>query len=664
VHATSFLVELLVLIAVASAGAALFERLRLPSIAGFLVAGALLGPGGLGLVEDSDRVRQLAEFGVVFLLFEIGLEMPLDLLRRLWRTVLLAGALQVGGTIAVVAVIATAFGLPGESAFVVGGLVAMSSTAVVMRLLVQRGEVDAPHGQLVVGMLLFQDLCIVPLLLAIPILAGGEAVDAMKLAGVLGRGALALVLLVVVARYVLPRGLDWAVRVRSGDLLSLASFGLVLGFAVIAQSLGLTLAVGAFTGGLLLGASPYAHQLFAEVAPVRGVLLGIFFTAVGMLFDPSTAWSAGSLLGLWVGAVVLVKTTLVFAVVAWVLRRGTRLAILTGLALAQTGEFSFVLGEAARQAGLLDPVLYQVMVAGSIVTLLATPALFALAPGLAGRLGGLMEWTPTSADRRGVPREGHVVILGYGLAGRTVARVLAASRIPYVVLDANPSSAAEARAHGEPVVFGDATRPAILERLAVAGARLVTIALSDPEATRRCVSLIHSLAPEVEIIVRTRYVSEVDALSGLGADTVVVEEFEAAISLPSRCRASRSRCARKATRCCVPPPRSRSTPGSPSCCPRSGPSGPRFPPAPPSGDLSSRSGSARARGRASWPWSAWEPPPRIPRRSSCWPPATVSLPMAAPISCVVRRRCFGETTRRPSGRMPAPCGPWLSISTG
>jgi CPA2 family monovalent cation:H+ antiporter-2 len=505
VHATSFLVELLVLIAVASAGAALFERLRLPSIAGFLVAGALLGPGGLGLVEDSDRVRQLAEFGVVFLLFEIGLEMPLDLLRRLWRTVLLAGALQVGGTIAVVAVIATAFGLPGESAFVVGGLVAMSSTAVVMRLLVQRGEVDAPHGQLVVGMLLFQDLCIVPLLLAIPILAGGEAVDAMKLAGVLGRGALALVLLVVVARYVLPRGLDWAVRVRSGDLLSLASFGLVLGFAVIAQSLGLTLAVGAFTGGLLLGASPYAHQLFAEVAPVRGVLLGIFFTAVGMLFDPSTAWSAGSLLGLWVGAVVLVKTTLVFAVVAWVLRRGTRLAILTGLALAQTGEFSFVLGEAARQAGLLDPVLYQVMVAGSIVTLLATPALFALAPGLAGRLGGLMEWTPTSADRRGVPREGHVVILGYGLAGRTVARVLAASRIPYVVLDANPSSAAEARAHGEPVVFGDATRPAILERLAVAGARLVTIALSDPEATRRCVSLIHS--------------------------TVVVEEFEAAIDL-------------------------------------------------------------------------------------------------------------------------------------
>jgi CPA2 family monovalent cation:H+ antiporter-2 len=339
------------------------------------------------------------------------------------------------------------------------------------------------------------------------------------------------VLLVVVARYVLPRVLDWAVRVRSGDLLSLASFGLVLGFAVIAQALGLTLAVGAFTGGLLLGASPYAHQLFAEVAPVRGVLLGIFFTAVGMLFDPATAASAGSLLALWVGAVVVIKTALVFTIVAWILRRGTRLAILTGLALAQTGEFSFVLGEAARRAGLLDPDLYQVMVAGSIVTLLATPALFAVAPGLAARFGGLMTWTAGAPDRRGLPREGHVVILGYGLAGRTVARVLAASRIPYVVLDANPSSAAEARAHGEPVVFGDATRPAILERLAVSRARLITIAISDPEATRRCVSLVHSLAPESEVIVRTRYVSEVDALSGLGADTVVVEEFEAAIDL-------------------------------------------------------------------------------------------------------------------------------------
>lgn len=526
---TPYLVELLVLIAIAAAGVALFERLRLPAIAGFLVAGALLGPGGLGVVEDSERVRRLAEFGVVFLLFEIGLEMPFDVLRRLWRTVLIAGALQVGSTIAVVATIAAAFGLAGGSAFVVGGLVAISSTAVVMRLLAQRGLVDAPHGQLVVGMLLFQDLCIVPLLLAIPILAGGGEGAARPLE-VVGRVA-ALVPLVLVAHYLLPRVLEWAVRVRSGDLLSLVAFGLVLGFAVVAQALGLTLAVGAFTAGLLLGASPYTHQLVAEVAPVRGVLLGIFFTAVGMLFDPVVAGSAGSLLGLWVGAVLLVKTALVFAIVAWFLRRGARMGILTGFALAQTGEFSFVLGESARSAGLLDPDLYQVMVAGSILTLLATPAMFSLAPRVADRLGTLMDLMPASLAPRGLPGEGHVVILGYGLAGRTMARVLAASHIPYVVLDTNPGAAADARSHGEPVVFGDATRPAILERLAVSRARLVSIAISDPEATRRCVALIRSLAPEVEIIVRTRYVAEVDTLSQLGADTVVVEEFEAAIDL-------------------------------------------------------------------------------------------------------------------------------------
>ncbi|MEN8181851.1 MAG: cation:proton antiporter [Myxococcota bacterium] len=530
--ASSFLVELLILIAAAAAGVALFERLRLPAIAGFLVAGAVLGPGGLGLVEDSERVRQLAEFGVVFLLFEIGLEMPITRLRRLWRTVLVAGTLQVGGTIAVVAAIAAAFGLPGESAFVVGGLVAMSSTALVVRLLSQRGQVDAPHGQLVVGMLLFQDLCIVPLLLAIPVLAAGEGRSVLGILGAVAQAGVALLLLVLMARYALPRVLEWAVRVRSGDLLSLAAIGLVLGFAVSAQALGLTLAVGAFTAGLLLAASPYAHQLFSEVAPVRGVLLGVFFTAVGMLFDPVAAWSAGALLSVWVVGVVVVKTALVFAVVAWILRRGTRLALLTGLALAQTGEFSFVLGESARQAGLLDPTLYQVMVAGSIVTLIATPALFALGPPLASRFAEVFEATSDPLPA-GAPREGHVLVLGYGLAGRTVARVLAASRIPYVVLDANPGSAAEARDHGEPVVYGDATRPAILERLGVGRARLVTIAISDPEAARRSVAVIRSLAPDVEIIVRTRYVAEVDALSELGADVVVVEEFEAAIDLVS-----------------------------------------------------------------------------------------------------------------------------------
>jgi len=508
---------------------ALFERLRLPPIAGFLAAGALLGPAGLAVIEDSERVRVLAEFGVVFLLFEIGLEMPVDLLRRLWRTVLAAGVLQVGGTTLCVFLLATGFGVAAAPAFVLGGLVAMSSTALVMRLLSSSGQVDAPHGQLAVGILLFQDLCIVPLLLAVPVLAGqgGAALGVLR---ALVQGAAALALLVLTARFLLPRVLHWAVQLRSGDLVSLVAFLLVLGFSVAAEALGLTLAVGAFTAGLLLAASPYAHQFFAEVAPVRGVLLGVFFTAVGMLFHPVEALAVWPLVLAYVGAVVVLKTAIIVLVVGMVLRRGVRLALLTGLGLAQTGEFSFVLGGAALGAGLLDPVLHQVFVAGSILTLVATPLLFAVGPRLAARLSDVadrFQGGVTPAPRQA----GHAVLVGFGLGGRTLARVLASTEIPYVAVDANPTSVAEARDRGEPVVFGDATRAPILERLSVNDARLVNVALTDPVAARRCVAMVRDLAPQTRIIARTHYVAEVDALSEAGADEVVVEEFEAGIEL-------------------------------------------------------------------------------------------------------------------------------------
>jgi CPA2 family monovalent cation:H+ antiporter-2 len=528
---SSFLVELLSLLAAAAAGVALFERLRLPAIAGFLVAGALLGPAGLRLVADSERVRALAEFGVVFLLFEVGLGMPLDLLRRLWRPVLAAGALQVALTLAAVAGLALGFGVALPAALVVGALVAMSSTALVMRLLVQRGELDAPHGQLAIGILLFQDLCLVPFLLAVPVLSGEGFGSPLAGLRAFGQGLAALVLLVAAAQLLVPRLLEHAVRLRSGDLLSLVAFLLVLGFALAARALGLTLAVGAFSAGLLLAASPYAHQLSAEVAPVRGVLLGLFFTAVGMLFDPGAALAGWPLVAGWVGATLLLKTAVVVLVLALLLRRGLRVALLTGLALAQTGEFSFVLGEAARAAGLLDPGLYQALVAGSIVTLLATPGVVAAAPALAERLAGRLERDRAPRPLYGAPREGHVVIVGYGLAGRTLARVLAAQRIPYLAVDANPASAAAARERGEPVLFGDATRPALLERLQVARARLAAVAISDPGGTRSCVAMLRSLAPRLRIVARTRYVAEVDALAQLGADVVVVEEFEAAIDI-------------------------------------------------------------------------------------------------------------------------------------
>jgi len=527
-----FLIELLVLLAVATAGVAIFERLRLPAIAGFLVMGALVGPGGLGLISQPERVRALAELGVVFLLFEIGLELPLERLRKLWRLALFGGGLQVIATVACVAGIATAMGLDLPAALVMGGLVAMSSTALVMRILSERGEIDAPQGQLTVGILLFQDLCVVPFLLGVSILAARSTGNAADVAFGLARSLAELAVFFLVARFAFPYLLDRAARVRSREIFTMVALLAVVGSAVFAEQIGLTLAVGAFAGGLVLSASPYAHQLFAEVVPLRGLLLGVFFTAVGMLFDPAVALENLAGVAAYFVCVVVLKAGFIAAIVAIALRQGVRLGVLTGLALAQTGEFSFVLAAAASDADLLDSGLRQVFVAGSIATLVATPFLVGVAPRVAQFLDRRAERAPRRADEDAVETfRNHVILVGFGLAGQNLARVLKARGIPYVALDSNAGAVADSRSRGEPVLYGDAMRHSILERVGIADARLIAVAISDPIGTREVVALARSLAPEIPIYARTRYVLEVDELEKLGATMVVAEEFESTLAL-------------------------------------------------------------------------------------------------------------------------------------
>jgi len=531
----NIVIEIVIVLATATIGAAVFERMRLPAIVGFLVMGALVGPGGLGLVSEPERVSALAELGVALLLFEIGLELPVDLLRREWRSVVVSGTAQVVLTVAGVTGVATALGVPLPSAVVVGMLVSLSSTAFVMRILSQRGEIGAPHGQISVGILLFQDLCLVPFLLAIPILSGEAGSEAGDLVFAVGRALVALVVLHTTARFVLPWVLDRIARLRSPDLFSLFAFLMAIGSAVAAEAMGLTLAVGAFVAGLVVSASPYSHQLFTEIVPLRGVLLGIFFTAVGMLFDPLAARALWQGIALFVAAVVLLKVGIITAVVGWVQRRGTRVGLLTGLALAQTGEFSFVLAAAAAPAGLLDASLRQTFVAGSILTLLATPFLVRAAPHIAAFITrGLERMDRDAESASSSPLDGHVIIVGFGQAGQTLARVLEASHIPYCVVDQNPQTVESARQRGEPISYGDATRPSILTRLNLQRARLVAIVTNDPEATERCIATVHGIAPDTAIIARAHYVKEIDGLIAAGASEVVAEEFEAAIDIFSK----------------------------------------------------------------------------------------------------------------------------------
>ena len=497
----------------------------------------------LGVLPDSERVRALAEIGVVFLLFEIGLELPLERLRRLWRSAAIAGTTQVVLTMGLVAGGALLLGWDTAPAVILGGLVAMSSTALVMRQLADRGQVDSPHGQLAVSILILQDLSIVPLLLAIPLLAASQGSSGMALALSSLQLVVALGIVLAVVSFVVPRVLARAAQARSSDLFSLLAVLVVLGSAFFAEQLGLTLAVGAFLAGVAASTSPYAHQLFSEVVPLRGVLLGVFFTAVGMLFDPRVLIDHPVFVATYLFAAVALKGAIVTLANGVLLRQSLRIGVMSGLALAQTGEFTFVLAEAARQAGLIDEWLHQGVIAGSILSLMATPFLIGVAPRVGDWAAGGRALddrnTPPAmgapaADAPAPRNGGRVLVIGFGVGGQTTTRLFRSLGIEYAVVEANALGAERARKQGEPVVFGDATRPQVLQRLDVAHARLVIIAISDPLATRRIVSRIRTISKSVPVLARTRYVLEVDPLETAGASSVVAEEFEGSIALVAR----------------------------------------------------------------------------------------------------------------------------------
>ena len=537
-EASTGLFEAVVLLALASAALATTEKLRLPSIVGFLLVGAVAGPGGFGLVSEPDRVRELAELGVVFLLFEIGLELPLDRMRTLYRPALLGGGFQVAATLAAGLALAHAAGLGFGTSFVLGAAVAMSSTAIVLRLLTDEGQIDAPGGQLSVAVLLMQDLAIVPILLLVPLLAG-ESEGIGSVAFAIGQMALALGFVGASVWFFVPRLLDRVAQSRSGELFSFLAILIVLGSAWIAEELGLTLAVGAFLAGVAASASPYAHQLFSEVVPLRGVLLGIFFTAVGMFFVPEQILEAPLQLLSDVVLIMLGKAILILFAATLLLRRSLRVGLEAALILCQVGEFSFVLLGVANEAGLISPLLQQRFIAAAIVSLLISPFLIRYAPLISGSVsewlnhpGGSLPDAARGALAEDVRKR--VVVIGFGPAGQTLIRLMRSLDVPFVAVDTNPASALEAQRRGDPLVYGDATRPQVLAHLRVDRARLVAVAISDPLATRRIVSRIRSMAPDTPILARTRYVREVDRLSEAGASVVVAEEFEGSIELVAR----------------------------------------------------------------------------------------------------------------------------------
>ncbi len=534
-----YLRDLVIILAVAVAVVAVLHRFKIPSIAGFILAGVIVGPQALGVINDVHEVEMLAEVGVALLLFGIGLEMSLERLRRLWWPILVGGFLQVGLTVVLAYVIAQALGVMWRTSLFIGFLFAVSSTAIVLRGLQMRGEVDAPHGRLTLGILVFQDLCVVPMMLAIPILGGSGSSGADLIIALL-RAAAVIAGVLIAARYILPFILGFIARTRQRHLFVTTVLLVCVGTAWVISSAGISLALGAFLAGMVVAGSEFRHQAMADVIPFKDVFTSIFFVSVGMLLAPaSVAADIVPIAALFI-AILVGKAIIVFCVGA-IMRLPVRVSVLAAVALAQMGEFSFILIRSAGGTGLIDPGLENIIMAAAILSMFVTPFALSAGPHLAAGVGRIRLLTRlqgvTSAQDAAAQKEeltDHVIIGGYGFAGRQLADALRKCGIPYVIADMNSETVRSASMQGERIYYGDITSAEVLEYLGIHRARGLTLVVNDPGAVEQAVRVAKDIAPRVRIMVRTNYLLDIESLQAVGADDVVSAEMETAGAIVSR----------------------------------------------------------------------------------------------------------------------------------
>jgi len=517
-----------------------FYRLKLPALPGFIVAGILLGPNALGFVNDPQDVEGLAEVGVILLLFTIGIEFSLSRLKEMGRQIVVGGFSQMGFTILATVAAGLAFLGSWRVALFLGFLIALSSTAIVLKVMTDAGEIDAPHGRLATGVLIFQDLCVVPIMLVLPFLAGKAEGGVIGLLIALGKAALVVVGVIIAARTIVPRALREILKTRSRELFLIAVILIGTLTALGTAAAGASLALGAFLAGLIISESDYGNQALAELMPFRDIFISLFFVAVGMLVQLDII-REHIVLTLVAVAVIMGGKTLAAAVGPALMGYSGRVALLAGVAVSQIGEFSFVLAKEGRVAGLLPNLLYQQFLGVAVITMLVTPFLLQGGPAMLDALEKLVPLDRLLPGFR--PRDlapvheqvkDHVIIAGYGLNGRNVTAALRSIHVPYLIVELNAQTVRQARADGEPAFYGDATREEILSALGAERARMLVIAISDPAATRRMVRVARDINPGLYIITRTRYVVEIPELTRLGANVVIPEEFETSIEIFAR----------------------------------------------------------------------------------------------------------------------------------
>lgn len=529
-HDPSILHQLLVFLLAPVVVVPIFRRLKSNQIVGYLAAGVLTGPHALALIEHTALTRVLAELGVAFLFFAIGLELSLDRLRVMRRLVFGLGALQVVVTTIVIGLGVRALGIDPVPAFVIGGGLALSSTAFVLQLMVERGEQATRFGRTTFAILLFQDLAVVPLLATVLVLGQAQPSPWLALAAAAVKATVALVLIVALGRLILRPIFRIVAATRSPELFVSATLLVVLGTGWLSSQGGLSLPLGAFLAGLLLSETEYRHQVEADIRPFRGLLLGLFFLTVGLAVDlvvVADSWLLilGILGGLMIGKAAIVS------ILCLLFRESLAVAVRVGLLLAQGGEFAFVVFAAAMDHGLLDRWTGQILVTTVAMSMIATPFLAWFGSWLAGRI---QERAHTNFATLAEEAQGfteHVLIAGFGRVGQTVAKVLDAAGVPYVALDLDHARVARCRARGLPTYYGDASRVDVLSVAGAGRARAAVLTIDQPAGIDRAVSALRQHFPELRIFVRGRDPDHSRRLAQSGATAVVPEAVEASLQL-------------------------------------------------------------------------------------------------------------------------------------
>lgn len=522
----------------------IFQRFKIPTILGFLITGFIAGPYGLSLVHASHEVEILAEIGVILLLFIIGLEFSLKSLASIKKAVLIGGSLQVGLTILVVAAVSYQFDFSWGEAIFLGFLFALSSTAIVLKILQEQGEINTPHGKMIVAVLIFQDIIVVPMMLFTPLIAGESENIWWSLFVLAIKGMLVILFVLISARYIVPKLLYLVAKSRKSELFILTIVVICFSVAWLSSSLGLSLALGAFLAGLIISESEYSHQATSNILPFREIFTSFFFVSIGMLLDMQFLFEHFFMV-LGLTLLTFVGKGAIASIAALVLKYPTRTVIMVGLSLFQVGEFAFILSRTGIDTGLLEGTVYQYFLSVSLMTMAATPfvimfahriVLFISNTGVYTRLSDMGYKRNVVAARAEEHNtlDDHLVIIGYGINGRNVAHAARKAGIPYLILELNPDTVKTEKKKGEPIMFGDAVEGPVLQHLQVHKARVVVIAISDPVATKRIIVNVRNLSPRVHVIVRTRFVQEMEENYQLGADEVIPEEFETSIEIFTR----------------------------------------------------------------------------------------------------------------------------------